>query len=95
MCGYFCNDYWFTDFMLKGKRLLDYTNPFSRNGYGSNDKKILNFFQWLKRIRWKTICCVISGEYRKFKNSKISYIFEKTSVLFIISVNAGMKMKNI
>ena len=29
MCGYFCIG--FTDFMLKGKNLLDYTNLFSRN----------------------------------------------------------------
>ena len=55
--------------MLKGKRLLDYANSFSRKGYGKNDK---------------IIRCVISGEYRKFKNSKMSYISEKISVLFII-----------
>ena len=30
------------------------------------------------------IYCVICGKYKKFKNSKISYIFEKTLVLSII-----------
>ena len=30
ICGYFCID--FIDFLLKGKRFLDYTNVFSPNG---------------------------------------------------------------
>ena len=33
----------------------------------------------------KEIYCVIFDKYRKFKNSKISYLFEKTLDLFIIS----------
>ena len=32
----------------------------------------------------KKIYCVICGKYKKFKNPKISYIFEKTLVLSII-----------
>ena len=32
----------------------------------------------------KKIYCVICGRYRKCKNSKISYIFEKTLFLSII-----------
>ena len=36
MCGYFCIG--FTQFMLKGKSLLDYTNLFSPNDYEKNDK---------------------------------------------------------
>ena len=43
MCGYFC--IWFIDFMFKGKSLLDYTNLFSPNDYGKNDKIILRHFQ--------------------------------------------------
>ena len=43
MCGYFCIR--FIDFMLKGKRLLEYTNLFSPNGYKKNDKMILKYFQ--------------------------------------------------
>ena len=31
--------------MLKGKRLLDYTNVFSPNDYEKNDKIILKYFQ--------------------------------------------------
>ena len=32
----------------------------------------------------KKLYCVSCGKYRKFKNSKISYIFEKTLVISII-----------
>ena len=32
----------------------------------------------------KKICCVICGKYRKIKNPKMSFTFEKTLVLFII-----------
>ena len=43
ICGYFCIG--FIDLMLKGKRLLDYTNLFSPNNYEKNDKIILKYFQ--------------------------------------------------
>ena len=39
MWGYFCIG--FIGFMLKGKSFLDYTNLFSPNDYGKNDKIIL------------------------------------------------------
>ena len=39
---YFCIG--FIDFMLKGKSLLDYTNLFSPNDYGKNDKIIPKYF---------------------------------------------------
>ena len=42
ICGYFCIV--FIGFMLKGKRLLDYTNLFSPNEYEKNDKIILKYF---------------------------------------------------
>ena len=35
MCGYFCIG--FTDFMLAGKKLTDYTNIFSLNNFKKND----------------------------------------------------------
>ena len=41
MCGYFCIR--FIDFMLKGQRLLDYTDVFSPNNYEKNDKIILKY----------------------------------------------------
>ena len=34
----------FIDFMLKGKNFLVYTNLFSPNGYGKNDKVTLKYF---------------------------------------------------
>ena len=43
MCGYFCIG--FTDFMLKGKSLLEYTNLFLPNNYEKNDKITLKYFQ--------------------------------------------------
>ena len=42
MCGYFCIG--FTDFMTKGKSLLDYAYLFSSTDYEKNDK-ILKYFQ--------------------------------------------------
>ena len=39
MSRYFC-----IDFMLNGKRLLDYTNLFSPNDYQKDDKIILKYF---------------------------------------------------
>ena len=35
----------FTDFMLKGKNLLEYTNLFSPNEYEKNDRIILKCFK--------------------------------------------------
>ena len=68
ICGKFC--IWFIDFMLKGKSLLNYTNLFEKR---------------IKLKGWdEKIYCVICGKYRKFKNPKISYIFEKSLVLFFI-----------
>ena len=42
MCGYFCIG--FIDFMLAGKTLTEYTNPFSSNNLKENDDIILNYF---------------------------------------------------
>ena len=44
MCGYFCIG--FIDFMLKGKTLTEYTNPFSPNNLENekNDDIILKYF---------------------------------------------------
>ena len=38
MCGYFCIE--FINYMLKGKKLLDYTNLFSPNDFKKNDQVI-------------------------------------------------------
>ena len=43
MCGYFYSG--FTDLVLKGKSLLQYTNLFSRNEYKKNGKTILKHFE--------------------------------------------------
>ena len=43
MCEYFCIG--FTDFMLAGKRLTDYTNLFSLHDLKKNDNIILSYFK--------------------------------------------------
>ena len=43
MCGYICIR--FSDFKLKGKGSIEYTNLFSPYDYGKNNKIILNYFQ--------------------------------------------------
>ena len=43
MYGYLCIG--FTDFMLKGKSLFEYSNLFSPNEYKDNNKIILKYFQ--------------------------------------------------
>ena len=43
MCGYYCIG--FIDFMLEGKRWLDYTNLYSTNDYEKSDQIILKCFQ--------------------------------------------------
>ena len=42
MFGYFCIG--FIDFMLEGKSLTEFTNPFPRNDFKKNDDIILNYF---------------------------------------------------
>ena len=42
MCGYFRIE--FTDFMLAGKTLTDFTNLFSPNNFKNNDDIILKYF---------------------------------------------------
>ena len=54
--------------MLKYKSFLDYTNLFSPNDdYEKNHKKILKYFQQLKR--WKKYY-IICGRSRKFEKPK-------------------------
>ena len=42
MCGYYCIG--FTDYMLKGNSLTDFTSLFSPNNLKKNDDIILNYF---------------------------------------------------
>ena len=44
MCGYFCIG--FTDFVLAGKKLTDYTNLLSPHDFKKNDNIILNHFKY-------------------------------------------------
>ena len=42
MCGYFCIR--FIDFMLAGKTLTDFINPFSRNNFEKKDVITIKYF---------------------------------------------------
>ena len=43
MCGYFCIG--LIGFMLKGKSLIDFTNPFSPNNFLKNQDIVLHYFK--------------------------------------------------
>ena len=43
MCGFYCIA--FTEYMIAGKALLDYTNLFSPNDYKKNEKIIYKYFK--------------------------------------------------
>ena len=43
MCGYFCIGS--IDFMLAGKKMIDYTNLFSPYDFKKNDSIILSYFK--------------------------------------------------
>ena len=75
MFGYFCIG--ILDFMLESKILLDYINLFCPNEYKENDRIKIKYFSISKKVKMKKVYWVICGKYRKFKNLKISYIFEK------------------
>ena len=72
--GYCCIGFIYV--MLKSKSLLDYTNLFSPENYGKNDK-----------IRMKKRFCVISCKCRKFEKLKVSYIFFYLGFLSQTSTN--------
>ena len=70
--------------MLEDKSLLDYTNLFFPNEFDKN-KNNTKIFSIAKKIKMKKIYSVICEKYIKFEKPKISYIFENTLVLSIIS----------
>ena len=78
MCGYYCTE--FTEFVLKGKSLLDYTNLFSPNDYEKNDNT--KIFSILKRWKNYTALFVLSIKY--MKNLKYHTSSTKTLVLSIV-----------
>ena len=43
MCGFYCIA--FIEYMLAGKKLLDYTNLLSPNDYKKNEKTIYKYFK--------------------------------------------------
>ena len=93
MCGYFCIG--FTDFMLKGKSLLEYTNLFYPNDYKNNNKIIKRLLLWIyfkKVSRTKSI--VPSVKRIKKSKSLKCHIFGIKHYFFLVFVtNVKVKMK--
>ena len=82
MCGYICTE--FTDFMLKGKSLLDYTNLFCPNGYGNYKVIYLQLYDYI-------VLFAVSVE--NLKNLKYCTSQKKTQVFLLLAVGIKMKMK--
>ena len=80
--------------MLKGKCFLDYTNSFSPNQYGRNDKIILKYFQKvLKRLRrkWSIVLFVVSIENLKIQQCHTFSRKHQYSLLFEESLKMRIK----
>ena len=76
--------------MLKGEILLEYTNLISPNEYKKNDKII--FYIESKSVN---MYCNVCNKYRKFKKTKITYIFKKTLNLSIVYSKYGYEYEKI
>ena len=86
--------YYFIDFMLKGKSLLEYTKLFSLNDYEINDKIILKYFQQiLKRLNWTKSIVLFLGNIENFKTLK-EHKFLKKHFFLLFAVSVTVKMKN-
>ena len=58
MCGYICIG--FTDFMLKGKSLLEYINLFFGNEYEKNDQIVLIYVSVVyKKVKITKLYCIV------------------------------------
>ena len=99
MCGNFCDGFY--NFMLKGKRLLDYATLFSPNDYEKNDKIILIILKYFQQNRNKLKCIVMFViNIKSFKKLKYTFlknvlsIFKKAS-LSIVYRKCGHEYKKI
>ena len=70
--------------MLKGKSLLENTSLFSPNEYEKNDKIILKYFQYIKRLRWKNCVALSVVSIENLKILKNYTYSRKTLTLAII-----------
>ena len=70
--------------MLKAKSLLEYTSLFSPNEYEKNDKIILKYFQYIKRLRWKNCVALSVVSIENLKILKNYTYSRKTLTLAII-----------
>ena len=82
MCGYFCIG--FLDFMLESKILLDYINLFCPNEYKENDRIKLEYFQYLKRLRWKKSIGLFAVSIENLKTLKYHTFLKKLLIPSII-----------
>ena len=94
MCGYFCIG--FIDFMLKGKRLLEYANLFSADKHNKNDKIILEYFHknLNKLKRWKCIA-MFAINIENSKTLKCHIILKRRYIFLLFAVSVVMNIKKI
>ena len=84
----------FTDFMLKGKSLLEYTNLFSPNEYEKNDRIILKCFKYiLKRLKWKKSLVLLREIKKKLRTLKYHTFWKNISFFLLLAVSVAVKMK--
>ena len=76
----------FSAFILKGKNLLHYINLFSAIECEKIDK-IMQMEEKKPKMKMEKTYCAICGKYRKFKSDKISYMLEKTLVLYFKNIS--------
>ena len=90
MCGYFFIG--FIEFMLK---VNIYQFIFSKRICNKWQNNFNIFSISSEKAKIKRICCVACCKHKKFKNPKISYIFEETLVLSIICSKCANKDEKI
>ena len=94
MCGYLCVG--FSDFMLKGKRLLEYINLISANKYEKNDTIILKYFQYnLNKLKQWQFIVMFAINIANLKKLKCHIFFKKTLRFSIAYSKCGHKYEKI
>ena len=70
--------------MLESKILLDYINLFCPNEYKENDRIKIEYFQYLKRLRWKNSIGLFAVSIENLKTLKYHTFLKKLLIPSII-----------
>ena len=79
MCRYFCIE--FINYMLKGKKLLDYTNLFSPNDFKKNDQVIKRILKMNNAIELTNVNKDRLDEINKIKDYFNNEIKERKDII--------------